>query len=72
MKLRIMTSAVTAIHHAHVYRDTLTVYCLVGAAAGSSPESDPDLELVARHPGQEERDDAALRALPQGQAGDGT
>ena len=51
MKLRIMTSAVTAIHHAHVYRDTLTVYCLVGAAAGSSPEPDPDPELITETSG---------------------
>ena len=46
IKLRVMTSAITAIHHAHDYSDTLTVYYSVGAAAGSSPEPDPDHELI--------------------------
>ena len=54
MKLRIMTSAVTAIHHAHDYRDTLTVYCADGAAAGFSPEPDPDPELIVETSGGRE------------------
>ena len=51
MKLRIMTSAITTIHHDHDYNDTLTVYCSVGAAAGSSAELVPDPELTTETSG---------------------
>ena len=54
MKLRIMTNAITAIHHAHDYNDTLTVYCLGGAAAGSSPVPDPDPKLIVETSGGRE------------------
>ena len=61
MKLRIMTSAITAIHHAHDYPDTLTIYCSDGAVAGSSPEPDPDPELIVETSGGKE-----VRWLPRG------
>ena len=46
MKLCIMTNAITAIHHAHDYHDTLTIYYSDGAAVGSSLELDPDREVI--------------------------
>ena len=49
-----MKSAGTAIHHAHDYHDTLTIYCSDGAAEGSSPESDPDPELIVETSGGSE------------------
>ena len=64
MKLRIMTSAITAIRHAHDYNDTLTVYCSVGAAAGSSPEPDPDPELIIETSGSREMRRCCLEGSP--------
>ena len=69
MKLRIMTSAITAIHHAHDYSDTLTVYCSVGAAAGSSPEPDPDPELIIETSGSREMQRRCLEGSPSGAGG---
>ena len=54
LKLRIRTNAITAIHHAHDYHDTLTIYCSDGAAAGPSPEPDPDPELIVETSGGRE------------------
>ena len=69
MKLRIMTSAITAIHHAHDYNDTLTVYCSDGAAAGSSPEPDPDPELIVETSGGREVRWRCLEGSPSGAGG---
>ena len=69
MKLRIMTSATTPIHHAHDYDDTLTVYCSVGAAAGSSPEPDPDPELIVEISGGREVRWRCLEGSPSGASG---
>ena len=69
MKLRIMTSAITAIHHAHHYRDTLTIYCSDGAAAGSSPEPDPDPELIVETPGGIKTRWRYLEGSPSGAGG---
>ena len=69
MKLRIMTSAITAIHHAHDYNDTLTVYCSDGAAAGSSPEPDPDPELIVETSGLRETRWRCLEGSPSGAGG---
>ena len=66
MKLRVMTSAITAIHHAHDYNDTLTVYCSDGAAAGSSPEPDPDPELIVETSGLRETRRRCLEGSPLG------
>ena len=66
MKLRIMTSAITAIHHAHDYHDTLTIYCSDGAAAGSSPEPDPDPELIVETSGGREVHWRCLEGSPSG------
>ena len=68
MKLRIMTSAITAIHHAHDYHDTLMIYCSDGAAAGSSPEPDPDPELIVETSGGRERW-RCLEGSPSGAGG---
>ena len=68
MKLRIMTSAITAIHHAHDYRDTLTVYFSVGAAS-SSPEPDPDPELIVETSGGREVRWRCLEGSPSGAGG---
>ena len=69
MKLLVMTSAVTAIHHAHDYSDTLTVYCSVGAAAGSSPEPDPDPELITETSGSRGTRRRCLEGSPSGKGG---
>ena len=69
MKLRIMTSAITAIHHAHDYPDTLTIYCSDGAAAGSSPEPDPDPELIVETSGLRETRWRCLEGSPSGAGG---
>ena len=69
MKLHIMTSAITAIHHAHDYSDTLTVYCSDGAAAGSSPEPDPDPELIVETSGLRETRWRCLEGSPSGAGG---
>ena len=69
MKLRIMTSAITAIHHAHDYHDTLTIYCSDGAAAGSSPEPDPDPELIVETSGGREVRWRCLEGSPSGAGG---
>ena len=69
MKLRIMTSAITAIHHAHDYSGILTVYCSVGAAAGSSPEPDPDPELIAETFGSRATRRRCLEGSPSGAGG---
>ena len=71
MKLRIMTSAITAIHHAHDYHDTLTIYCSDGAAAGSSPEPDPDPELIVEISGGREVRWRCLEGSPSGAGRDG-
>ena len=69
MKLRIMTSAITAIHHAHDYHDTPTIYCSDGAAAGSSPELDPDPELIVETSWGEEVRWRSLEGFPSGAGG---
>ena len=69
MKLRIMTSAITTIHHAHDYSDTLTVYCSVGAAAGSSPEPDPEPKLIVETNGGREVRWRCLEGSPSGAGG---
>ena len=69
MKLHIMTRAITAIHHAHDYNDTLTVYCSIGAAAGSSPEPDPDPELIVETSGGREVRWCCLEGSPSGAGG---
>ena len=69
MKLRIMTSAITAIHHAHDYHDTLTIYCSDGAAVGSSPEPDLDPELVVETSGGREVRWRCLEGSPTGAGG---
>ena len=68
-KLRIMTNAITAIHHAHDYNDTLTVYCSGGAPAGSSPEPDPDPELIVETSGGREVRWRCLEGSPSGASG---
>ena len=69
MKLHIMKSAITAIQHAHDYRDTLTIYCSDGAAAGSSPEPDPDPELIVETSGGREVRLRCLEGSPSGAGG---
>ena len=69
MKLRIMTNAITSIHHAHHYHDTLTIYCSDGAAAGSSPEPDPDPELIVETSGGREVRWRCLEGSPSGAGG---
>ena len=68
MKLCIMTSAITAIHHAHDYHDTLTIYYSDGAA-GSSPEPDPDPELIVEISGGREVRWRCLEGSPSGAGG---
>ena len=69
MKLSIMTSLITAIHHAHDYSDTLTIYCSDGAAAGSSPEPDQDPELIVETSGVREVRWCCLEGSPSGASG---
>ena len=63
--------AITAIHHAHDYSDTLTVYCSDGAVAGSSPETDPDPELIVETSRLRETRTRCLEGSPSGTGGDG-
>ena len=66
MKLSIITRAITPIHHTHDESDTLTVYCSDGAAAGSSPEPDLDLELIVETSGLREMRWCCVEGSPSG------
>ena len=69
MKIRIMTSVITAIHHGHDYHDTLTIYCSDGAAACSSLEPDPDPELIVETSEGGEVSWRCLEGSPSGAGG---
>ena len=66
MKLSIMTRAITPIHHTHDESDTLAVYCSDCTAAGSSPEPDPDPELIVETSGLRETRRRCLEDSPSG------
>ena len=69
LKLHIMTSTITTIHHAHDYHDTLTIYCSDGAIACSSPDPDPDPELIVETSGGREVRWRCLEGSPSGSGG---